>query len=146
RPPRTNIHNAASAIADHMRHNFAREQINSLQRHIEGKVPFVFSEFDDILTNGNPGAVAENVDLARLFNYDINGAPAFGAAADIAVQKDRRTSVSFDFGRNRASFDVIDVDQRYERSHLSHPNRNAAPDPRCRPSDDGDLSLQRQKL
>ena len=89
RPSRTNIHNAAAAVANHVRHNFARQQINSLERHIERKVPFVLGKSDNVFANGDAGAVAENVDLARALDYGLNSAPAFGGAADIAVQENR---------------------------------------------------------
>src|ERR1022692_1138375 len=51
RPSRTDVDDAASAVAHHVGHDFAREQIDSLERHIEGEVPFVLGKFDDVKNN-----------------------------------------------------------------------------------------------
>ena len=89
RPSRADVDDAASAAANHVRHDFARQQIDSLQRHVESEVPFVLGEFDDVFANGDAGAVAENVDLAAFSMTVVDRAPAFGRAAHVAVQKDR---------------------------------------------------------
>jgi len=61
-----------------VRNDFAREQINSFQRYVQGAVPFVFAEFDNIFADGDAGAVAEDVDLSFPGNDRLDGGAAIG--------------------------------------------------------------------
>ena len=106
-----------------------RQQINSFEGHVESEVPFVLGEIDDILANGNAGAVAENVYPARTFDDGPDGTPASGGAADICIYKDRCACLRFNFRGALASFHVIDVKQGNECAHLRQAKRNPAADP-----------------
>src|SRR5438477_6493556 len=125
RPSRADVDDAAASGANHVGHDFAREQKNSFKRHVEGTVPFFLGEFDYVLAYGNAGAVAQDIDLATFLNDGLDGAAAVRGAADVTLQGHSASLLIVNLLRGLARFRVINVEYGNGSSELSKSRRDA---------------------
>src|SRR3984957_17157476 len=130
RPSGTDVHDAASSVADHGGANLTRQEMDGLKGEIKGEIPFVLREVDDSFANCDTGRVAENVDFLRTLDRALNRTPAVSAVAHVALQEDRIASARLDFFDALAASNLVNVEHRNECTHFRQTQRNPAPDPR----------------